>query len=66
MKMDLVDTGELLTDRDGREVVVADDGTMAPVVGELSAKTRPEDFRRFEAIAAAWWAAHDPNFVRAA
>jgi hypothetical protein len=66
MKMDLVDTGELLIDANGREVVITDDGDMAPLVGELSNKTRPEDFRQFEAIAAAWWAAHDPNFVRAA
>ena len=42
----------LITD----EEIVLDDGTIIPIVGELSAETRPEDFERFAQLARAYWA----------
>lgn len=47
-----------VTDADNQECVVTEDGRIAPVVGELSSKTTPEDFARFAAAARAWHAKH--------
>lgn len=53
-----VKRAEIRTDADGQRCIVGDDGTIAPIVGTLSADTTPEDFERFAKAADAWWAKH--------